>query len=230
MHHARTALAGLGVLVATTTGAMAQQVEVSGNVTLTSNYVFRGITQSDDGPAIQGGFDVSAGGWYAGTWASSIDFGDDTTMEIDFYGGYSGSLAENTSYDVGVIYYAYPDSPELATGTQDFFEIYGGVSHSFGVVEVGGSIAYSPEFYGETGESLYYLASASYAVAENVSLDATYGVSSFEEGMNNDYQDYSLGGTYSHPGTSLDFSLQFYGTTALPDNTETLVFSVGKSL
>lgn len=228
MQNVRGVIAGLGALMATATGAMAQDFEVSGNVALTTNYVYRGITQTDDGPAIQGGFDVASGGFYAGTWASSVDFSDDTTMEIDFYAGYGGAITEGLSYDVGAIYYAYPDSND--GGSQDFYEVYGGLSYAFSSVEVGASVAYSPDFYGETGESLYYLASASYAVAENVSLDATYGVSSFEEGMNNDYQDYSLGGTYSYPETAIDFGLHFYGTTALSDNTETLVFSVGKSL
>ncbi|RFB04811.1 TorF family putative porin [Parvularcula marina] len=225
------AVVALGAIVASVTGVQAQEAEVSANVALTTNYVYRGITQTDDGPAIQGGFDVSYGGWYGGTWASSVDFGDDTTMEIDFYGGYAGSITETISYDVGAIYYAYPDSPDIGGGQQDFYEIYGGLSKSFGgVLDAGISVAYSPEFYGETGESLYYLGSLSYAAGENVSVDFTYGVSSFEENMNQDYQDYSAGATYSCPKTGLDLGLTYYGTTALMDNTSTLVFSVGKSM
>lgn len=229
MKFGKVSMVALGAIVASVSMANAQDVEVSANVALTTNYVYRGITQSDDGPAIQGGFDIAKGGWYAGTWASSVDFGDDTTMEIDFYGGYAGSFTEKLSYDIGAIYYAYPDSPDMPE--QDFFELYGGLSYAFEALEVGASIAYSPEFYGEIGQSLYYLASASYPVAENISLDATYGVSSFEEDEGGqDYQDYSIGTTYSCPKTGLDFGLAFYGTTALDDNTETVVFSVAKSM
>lgn len=223
------AVLGAGALMASVSGAAAQDVEISGNVALTTNYVFRGITQSDDGPAVQGGFDVSAGGWYAGTWASSVDFGDDTTMELDVYGGYGGAITEALSYDVGVIYYAYPDSPELATGTQDFVELYGGLSYAFDAFEFGGSIAYSPDFYGETGDAFYYNVSASYPLTESLSVDASYGVSDFEEGMNHDYQDYSIGGTYASE-LGLDLGLYYYGTTNFDDNTSTVVFSVGKSL
>lgn len=207
----------------------AGEYEISGNVALTTNYVFRGLSQTDDGPAIQGGFDVGKGGFYAGTWASSVDFGDDTTMEIDFYGGYAGSITENTSFDVGVIYYAYPDSPGIP-GDQDFYEVYGGVSHAFGAVELGASVAYSPDFYGETDESVYTLLSGSFAPADNISLDVTYGFSEFDNDLlNTDYQDFSVGGTYSCD-SGIDLSLTFYGTNELTDDTETLVFAIGKSL
>ena len=221
---------GAAVAVTSLAAAQAQELEISGNVALTTNYVFRGITQTDDGPAIQGGFDIGSGGWYAGTWASSVDFGDDTTMEIDFYGGYGGSITETISYDVGVIYYAYPDSPDIGGGSQDFVEYYGSLAKSFGAFELGAGVAYSDDFYGETGESLYYSTSASYALTEELSFEATYGVSDFEEdGGNRDYQDYSIGGSYVTP-YGVDVGFAYIGTTNFSDNTDTFVFSVSKSL
>ena len=221
---------GAAVVVTSLAASQAQELEISGNVALTTNYIFRGITQTDDGPAIQGGFDIGSGGWYVGTWASSVDFGDDTTMEIDFYGGYGGSITETITYDVGAIFYAYPDSPDVGGGDQDFLEFYGSLAKSFGAFELGVGVAYSDDFYGETGESLYYSTSASYAVSEELSFEATYGVSDFEEdGGNRDYQDYSIGTSYVTP-YGVDVGVTYYGTTNFDDNTDSFVAWVSKSL
>ena len=86
---------------------------LSANVGLTSNYLWRGVSQTDDGAAISGGIDYAAdSGFYVGTWASNVDFGDDASYELDFYAGFSGELPDGFGYDVGYIYYAYPDSAE----------------------------------------------------------------------------------------------------------------------
>merc|ERR1711916_136809 len=107
--------------------ALAQEVSVSGNVAISTDYVWRGITQSNEDMAISGGFDLEAGNFYAGTWASNVDFEDssDTNIELDFYGGFTGDLSESVSWDVGMIYYTYPDADDL---DYDFLEIYGGLS------------------------------------------------------------------------------------------------------
>jgi uncharacterized protein (TIGR02001 family) len=87
---------------------------LTGNITLTSDYVFRGVSQTQGGPAIQGGFDYAhASGFYVGTWASNVawvkegGFKDDSSMEIDLYGGYKGSMGP-IGYDLGAITYYYP--------------------------------------------------------------------------------------------------------------------------
>ncbi|MGD8932676.1 MAG: TorF family putative porin, partial [Chromatiales bacterium] len=86
--------------------------EVSMNLGVTSNYVWRGVTQTDDKPAISGGVDWSGdSGLYAGAWASNVDFGSccETTYELDLYGGYKGEISD-FGYDAGLIYYTYdPD-------------------------------------------------------------------------------------------------------------------------
>jgi uncharacterized protein (TIGR02001 family) len=89
---------------------------VSSNVTLASEYVWRGVTQSNEDPAIQGGFDIShSSGLYIGTWASSLEFNsaktDAASTEIDIYAGYRGQLAGLT-YDVGYLRYIYAEQNE----------------------------------------------------------------------------------------------------------------------
>lgn len=108
----------------------------TGNVMLTSEYLYRGIAQSNGKPAIQGGFDyVNPNGLYVGTWGSSISWlGDMSTtlapvsapIEIDVYGGYRNSFAGGDwNYDVGVLTYNYPGSYPAGFVKPDTTEIYG---------------------------------------------------------------------------------------------------------
>ncbi|MEH6548439.1 MAG: TorF family putative porin [Pseudomonadales bacterium] len=165
------------LLLATTaavlmTGSIAASaVEFSGNVALTTDYKFRGISQSD-GPAIQGGFDLGTdSGFYASVWGSSIDFG--SGLELDYIAGYATDLTDNVAIDVGYIYYDYPnwDADDGAI-KGDLQEVYGAVSF-YGV---GLGIAYSNDYYQETGKSLYYSASYEYAFNDiwGVSVAANY--------------------------------------------------------
>ena len=92
-------------------------VEVSANVALTSNYVWRGMTQSDNLPAIQGGVDLGYKGAYVGIWASNVDFDNmETSSEFDFYAGYANEISGLT-YDVNYCQYTYPgDNDALSFG------------------------------------------------------------------------------------------------------------------
>ncbi|HEU0289159.1 MAG TPA: TorF family putative porin, partial [Burkholderiales bacterium] len=95
----------------------------SANAALATEYVFRGFSQTAQGPAIQGGFDATCGIFYAGVWASNLDFGVVTVggpdqvvanIEIDAYAGVkftTGKLA----WDVGIIYYGYPNQASALT-------------------------------------------------------------------------------------------------------------------
>jgi len=96
----------------------------SANVAITTDYTFRGISQSGSDTAIQGGFDWASDTFYVGTWASTVDFNDDLTnpitgeqisdgssAEVDFYAGFTPSVGD-LSLDFGVTYYLYPDAPQ----------------------------------------------------------------------------------------------------------------------
>ena len=103
------------------TAGTAAQAEVSANATVASNYLWRGLTQTVDGPMIGGGIDYSnESGFYAGTWAANVSYAADDTFsyEHDVYFGFAGE-AGDVSYDVGYLYYNYNDA-----GNFDFAEIY----------------------------------------------------------------------------------------------------------
>jgi uncharacterized protein (TIGR02001 family) len=106
----------------------------TGNVGLVTDYIFRGISQSHGKPAIQGGFDYAhSSGLYAGIWGSSIAWVSDAQntsvpVEIDVYGGYKNTFADDFNYDVGVITYNYPGSKDVtanASAKANTVEVYG---------------------------------------------------------------------------------------------------------
>lgn len=112
---------------------------LTANVGLVSDYIFRGISQTQNKPAIQGGFDYShASGLYAGTWASNVSwvkeggFKDNSSLEMDFYGGYRGSVGD-FGYDLGALYYYYPGDDNVTTPwpNTDSAEVYVGLSWKF---------------------------------------------------------------------------------------------------
>ena len=99
----------------------ASATEISGNVGLSSDYIWRGMTQTNGDVAISGGFDLSTdNGFYLGTWASNASAGT-ASMELDVYLGFSGEMAENMTYDVGYISVIYPGNDAA-----DFEEAYVG--------------------------------------------------------------------------------------------------------
>jgi uncharacterized protein (TIGR02001 family) len=108
----------------------------SANIGATSNYLWRGVTQTQDNGAVQAGLDYSAdNGLYVGTWTSNVDFGSTVYhgVEVDIYGGFKKELANGVSYDVGAIKYAYP-SEKAYKG--DFTEVYGKVGYKGVAAEV----------------------------------------------------------------------------------------------
>lgn len=99
-------------------------VSISANMAVTSNYVWRGMTQNRNSPALQGGVDFGYKGAYLGVWGSNIEFGDDkASLEADFYGGYKNEIA-GIGFDIGAIDYVYPNMSQ----EYNFAEVYFGLS------------------------------------------------------------------------------------------------------
>jgi len=184
---------------------------LSANVGATSNYLWRGVSQTDDAAAISGGIDyANESGFYAGTWASNIDFGDDASAELDFYLGFSGQLNEDVSYDVGYIYYAYPDSAESDSSNEyDFGEIYGSLSYSY--FSISASYGVNNDDGAEFADSsLYISADAEFEVADGLTLAFHIGDYSYDDSMvAQDYNDYGVslskdGFTFAVSDTDMD--------------------------
>ena len=90
---------------------------IDGYLGYTSDYMWRGVSQTSGNAAIQGELSVSKGGLYGGVWASEVDFGDEATYEMDLFLGYELMVSDKFSLDVGVIQYnwdkGYDDVEEL---------------------------------------------------------------------------------------------------------------------
>ena len=208
----------------------ANAVEVSGNVSIATDYKFRGISQSD-GEAISGGFDVGFdSGFYVGTWGSSIeDWGNG--IELDYYAGFATDLSENVSIDVGYLYYGYPNADD----DLDFEEIYGSVS--FADLTLG--FAYSNDYFAETDKYTYLYVDYSIALGEDFSLGLHYGDNSIddEDGFGTpDYADWNV--SLSTEAVGLEFSLSYVDTDLSDDECfggddlceGSVVFSISKSM
>ena len=135
-----------------------QSAEFESNVAIANDYVWRGMTQTSEEPAISGGFDIAGeSGLYFGTWASNVEFGDGAALELDWYAGYSNELENGLSYDIGYLAFTYPGEDSL-----DFEEIYFGLGYSyFGLTYSSGqdSAPDNTEFsvaLGETGLGVTY--------------------------------------------------------------------------
>ncbi|WP_105102715.1 TorF family putative porin [Microbulbifer pacificus] len=202
-------VSGSVLAVAISAGAAADDtgVSLSGNLGVVSDYKFRGVSQSDTGPAIQGGLDLDFGnGFYLGTWASQVDFAyssDQTDFEQDFYGGYAGETASGMGYDVGYIYYAYHGSDQ----DEDYQEVYGSVS--FGDLSLG--FAYSDDYWYQAGEFVYLNAGYSFSLANDITLDVSAGLNLFDEEIflsgSDSYIDYNVTVGKEFGGLALSASL-----------------------
>lgn len=161
-------IASVATMVALTLPvAGAYAVEASAKVTVASNYVFRGQTQTKDGAAIQGNYDIKQSkddkGWYAGAFASNVSSG----AEIDGFGGWKGSFGQksNMGYDVGGILYKYTDSGFASDST----ELYAGVNYE---------TAYAKIYFGNPskGENYNYLdIGAAFVVFKDMDLNVHFG-------------------------------------------------------
>lgn len=181
---------------------------VDGGATLVSDYRFRGISQTNKRPAIQGTFTIShSSGAYATVWGSSIDdyVANGGDAEIDLIAGYKKSF-KSTTVDVGLLYYYYPGS-----GGCDFAEPYAHVTQAFGPLALTGSLAYAPKQKAlavdqiHAADNLYLAGDLAYGIPRTpVSLTAHFGHSFGPSYLTigKEYSDWSVGAAVTRKALS----------------------------
>lgn len=187
----------------------AQAQSVSASVTLTSDYVFRGMSLSGEDAAVQGSFDYSTELFYAGVWGTSLGSAG-TSMEMDVYAGFTPSFGA-LSLDLGVIGYFYPGADDNAAEF-DFVELaLGGAYEVTDALKLGGAVNYSPENYGETGEAIYAELNSAYSFSEAFAASAAFGSYTIDDvngplaGAPSDtYNTWNIGASYALHGFTLD--------------------------
>lgn len=222
------------------TPAPASDPTITGNVGLFTDYRFRGISQTDRKPALQGGFDLShSSGLYLGNWNSNIDsaFYNGSNLEMDFYGGYKTEFG-GVGIDIGAIYYYYPGSGKGGTSKIDNTEVYIGasfgpvsakyyraVSDFFSVPNTKGSGYFDLAFAHDLGNGLGINAHVGHQRVRNIPGDPGK-ITDYKLGVTYDLKGFLLGASYI--GTNRDGI--FLGPQSGKDLAkDTVVLSVGKS-
>lgn len=229
-----SAFAGQVAYAADEASAATPEHVVSYNMGVTSDYVFRGISQSRNSPAVSGGVDYghTPTGLYAGAWASTISWiadshGDsqntggtevltaarsNTPFELDLYGGIKGDIGGGLSYDVGGIYYYYPNHKLGSAPDANTLEAYGKIA--YGPVYFKVNYALTDAFFFANKAGSYYLdLGADIPVIDSVVINAHYGRFSFKEVSAANYMDWKLGVTKDFGG-GLAGALAYTGTNA----------------
>ncbi len=147
-------LAGAAQAQTAAPAAPAPEWTVAGNVSLNSDYRFRGFTQTNYGAALQGGIDIThKSGFSVGNWNSNVaqDLYNGASLEMDFYGGFKGEVAPGLGYDVGAIYYYYPQSGVDRAGIK-----WGAANSTYPNKKINNQEVYFGLAYGPVSAKLYY--------------------------------------------------------------------------
>jgi len=199
-----------GALVASSTMAFAGPTEsspFSATLGFYSDYMFRGISQTDNGIAMQGSFDyANDNGFYAGMWGSNVEFegNSDTSFELDIYLGYATEF-NGVTLDFAALRYLYPDS--------NSFEDFNEYKVAATINGFTASLYFTNDMFGTSENAWYVNGAYSFALPMDASLNLAVGYSDYdEEVLNNgpaadDYMDWSIGVSKSISG--FDLSLNY---------------------
>lgn len=225
----KLALCAATVGLAFSSAAVAEDMAaptLSYNAAVSTDYIFRGLSQTKGKAALSGGVDAASGMVYAGAWLSNVDFGptagdpeNKTNVEYDLYAGVKPAV-EGINLDIGIIRYGYASAPSAAN--YDYWEGKILASKAIGDVTFGGAFYYSPEYFGETGAAYYYEANAAYVLPIKATVSGAIGYQDLDEekaGITG-YTTWNLGVTYplnDHFGIDVRYSgtekkgTDFYG-------------------
>lgn len=212
----------IAAAIALSTTAPLALAEVSVTGTLISDYVFRGVSQTDSSPAIQASVDYEhENGFFAGAWASNVDFNDDANAEIDFYAGYFGEVNDTISYDISYTYYTY--TGYSSADDSDYGELILNAYFDAATVTLG----HAPDFV-NSGFSAQYVAGAyEFALPEDYSLTVQAGYTFGDAYEDYEYVDYSA--TLAKTFNGFDVSAAIINTDIDDEDTADLRFVLGVS-
>tara|TARA_R110002124_G_scaffold68845_2_gene185908 strand:+ start:7656 stop:8321 length:666 start_codon:yes stop_codon:yes gene_type:complete len=167
------------------TATSAHAVEgLSANAAASSNYLWRGVTQTTNSAAVSGGIDYeNASGFSVGTWTSNADLAENMTYELDVYAAYANELDNGLGYSVGYIYYSYDNDADV-----DFSEV--NFSLSYDAYSITYNTLVDSDGGGDFGDDTYISADAAFEVSEGLELGLHIGSYDFDAG--GDYVDYCV--------------------------------------
>lgn len=207
MNHRFTALAASMLLAVVPMTALADdESPISWEVTGVSDYVFRGASQSDENPTVQAGVTYSHdSGFYVGTWASGVDFGDSKPeAEVDVFVGYNFDINESVNLDLAINRYVYPDAGDLNYNelitTTTFADTYAL------------TIAYSNDVWASDTDGWYFAVGREWELPNDFTLAGNVGYSTFDDEVAKNYLDWSLGVSRAFGPATI--GLTYHGTNS----------------
>lgn len=221
---AAATLSSGAVMAADPAPAATPDFVVTGNFGITSDYRFRGLSQNNQDPSFQGGFDVAhSSGLYIGTWGSNVSqwaASPNGNLELDIYGGYKTAVGD-LGLDFGLIAYKYPSSTQsYASNTEEAY-----VGLSYGPVTFKTSYVLGKNYFATTTASganasgtVYYDLSIAQEIFPKLTASAHAGYTDYKEGAfgygpgKMSYADYNLGLAYDLNGYV--FGVKYYANDA----------------
>jgi uncharacterized protein (TIGR02001 family) len=201
-------------------GITSAHAQVSGNLGLTSDYRFRGISQSQNAPAVQGGIDYNhKSGFYIGNWNSSVSssvYTNGSGVESDVYAGYKKEIYKGLTLDVGSYNYFYPRATTTAATGSNFDTQEGFAGLGFGPVSVKYSRTLGNGYFGTANAkgTQYYEANVAYPIpGSKISLLAHAGKTNVANSSSLDYNDYNVGLGYDLAGWNI--AAKYYTNSAM---------------
>ncbi|MFA5964900.1 MAG: TorF family putative porin [Sphingomonas sp.] len=185
----------------------ASGMKLSASLSAATDYMFRGVSQTDVKPAVFAAVNAKWNGFYAGAGTENVDFLG-TNQEYDFWGGYVLPIGK-ASLDVGVVRYGYIDS----TVNIDTVELKAALSGSLGKTALGVAAYYTPNYFGSHQHAVYAEATASYALTDKFSVSGALGRQQIDNIP--DYTTWNLGVSYKVlKGATIDLRYHDTDTSA----------------
>ncbi len=189
----RTALlAALALALTAPAFAADDEYGFSGSLDFVSDYAYRGISQTNEDPALQLGLDYSfEGGFYVGGWGSNVDFepGDGADIELNAYIGWAGDVTDSVAIDLQLVRYIYPGT---SSGVDYDYNEFIGVLSLAELVDF--TLGYSNDVFASSEDGIYYGVSGSYGLPwAELSLDLSLGHYDLDDAVGDSYTDYSIG-------------------------------------
>lgn len=187
--------------------AHAEEAKVSGTIGVASDYVFRGVSQTDEEPFVFGTVNVTAGAFYAGAGAETVDFGNSIDAEYDLWAGWTPKVGE-VQLNLAVVRYGYMNAP---TGVDiDTVELKAGGSAPVGGGSVGATIAWTDDFFGSGDSGTYLEVNGSSAPLHGWTIGGALGQQQIAVG--GDYSTWNLGASHALGPVTID--LRYHDTDA----------------
>jgi uncharacterized protein (TIGR02001 family) len=208
---------------------------LSSTLTLTSEYMDRGVSASDEQPTLQSEFILTHdSGAYVGTWLSGIDYNDnETNIELDYFAGYGAELGDGWWWDSYIIRYTFPGVDD--TLNYDFFEITGKLGYTNDFGEVAASLYYSPDNFADSGDFWYPNLAAKIPLAHGFYTSGEAGYLVIDDEVRYASPDYAhwrlgIGYVYDEVDLRLDYHDADLSEAECPDLCgPRVVFSVSRS-